>query len=140
VRRDPLADVDADAGDLPRRRRQPDPGEPFDTHGLELERRQCADQRLFEVAAVLLHVLPVAPQIEDRVADELARGVVGGLAAAVGPEDHDLGALRHVQLPRLRAAPERDHGRVLEQHHGVRERPLRHGRRERTLELERLLV
>ena len=40
---------------------------------LERERGERSDQRLFEVAAVLAHVLPVARQVEDRVADELAR-------------------------------------------------------------------
>ena len=63
-----------------------------------------ADQRLLEVAAVALHVLAVAPEVEDRVADELAGPVVGGLAAAVGLDDLDLGAVRNVQLALARCA------------------------------------
>ena len=66
-----------------------------------------------------LHVLPVARQVEDRVADELAGPVVRGLAAAVGLDDLDVGALGHVQLARLGASPERDHRRVLEEQHRV---------------------
>ena len=53
-----------------------------------------ADQRLLEVAAVPLHVLAVALQVEDRVADELPRAVVGRLAAAVGLDDLDVAPRR----------------------------------------------
>ena len=82
-----------------------------------------SDQRLLEVAAVALHVLAVPRKVEDRVADELAGPVVGRLAAAVGLDDLDLGALGHVQLARLGAAAERDHRRVLEQQHRVGQPP-----------------
>ena len=68
-----------------------------------------------EVAAVLLHVLPVAGQVEDRVADELAGRVVGRLAAAVGLDELDLSVVGQVELALLGAAPERDDGRMLEQ-------------------------
>ena len=71
VRRHPLRDVDADRGDLPRRPRQPDAGEPVDSLALDAELREREDQRLLEVAAVPLDVLPVPLQVEDRVADEL---------------------------------------------------------------------
>ena len=70
---------------------------------VDVERADRADQRLLEVAAVLLHVLAVPRQVEDRVADELPGCVVGRLAAAVDLDDLDVGALRHVQLARLRA-------------------------------------
>ena len=101
------------------RRLQPDAGQALDPRRLDAERRERADQRLLEVAAVALHVLAVPRQVEDRVADELAGPVVGGLAAAVGLDDLDLGALGDVQLAGLGAAAERDHRRVLEQQHGV---------------------
>ena len=94
------------------------------------------DQRLLEVAAVALHVLAVPRQVEDRVADELARAVVGGLAAAVGLDDLDLGAVGDVQLARLGAAAERDHRRVLEQQHRVGHRAARDRVRERALQLQ----
>ena len=54
--------------------------------------------------------------------------MVGRLAAAVGLDDLDLGALGHVQLARLGAPAERDHRRVLEQQHRVRDRALRRRR------------
>ena len=79
-------------------------------------------------------------QVEDRVADELAWPVVGRLAAAVGLDDLDLGAVGNVQLARVRSAPERDHGRVLEQDHRVGDRPVRDRGRERALQLPRLAV
>jgi len=120
MRRDPLRDVDPDRRDLARRSLEPDPGQPLDSRRLDADRRESSDQRLLDVAAVPLHVLAVPGQVEDWVADELARAVIGGLAAAVGLHDLDLGALGHVQLALLGAPPQRDHRRVLEQEHGVR--------------------
>ena len=118
----------------------PDPGQPFDPRRLHSQRRQSPDQRLLEVAAVALHILSVALQVEDRVADELPGAVVGRLAAAVGLDDLDLGALGHVQLALLGATAERDHRRMLEQHDRVRDRALRDRVRERALQLPRLPV
>ena len=79
-------------------------------------------------------------QVEDRVADELSRAVEGRLAAAVGLDDLDLGALRDVQLALLGAPAERDDRRVLEQDHRVRDRALRDRAGERALELPGLAV
>ena len=90
------------------------------------------DDRLLEVAAVLLHVASVPLEVEDRVADELPGAVVGRLAAAVGLDDLDLGALGDVELARLGAPAERDRRRVLEQEHRVRDRALRRRRRPAT--------
>ena len=114
MRRHPARDVDADRGDLPRRPRQPDAGEPVDPLAREAERRDRADERFLEVAHVLLHVAPVPLEVEDRVADELARPVEGGLAAAVRLDDLDVGVVRDMELAVVGAAPERDDGRVLE--------------------------
>src|SRR5581483_10950242 len=90
VRGDPFGDVDADRGDLARGALQPDAGEAFDPRRLEPERRESPDDRLLEITAVLLDVLAVPRQVEDRVANELPRAVVGGLAAAVGLDDLDV--------------------------------------------------
>ena len=60
--------------------------------------RHRPDQRLLEVAAEALHVLAVAREVEDRVADELSGRVVGRLAAAVDLDDRDVGAVGHVHL------------------------------------------
>jgi hypothetical protein len=123
--------VDADRRDLPRRPLEPDAGQPLDPLPVDLEGGERADQRLLEVATVLLDVAPVLVEIEDRVAHELAGAVERGLAAAVGLDELDLGVRRHVQLAGLLgAAAHRDHGRVLEQDHGVRDRSLRDGSRQ----------
>ena len=106
----------------------------------DAERQERADQRLLQVAAVALHVLAVPRQVEDRVADELAGPVVGRLAAAVGLDDLDLGAVGDVQLARLGAPAERDHRRVLEQQHRVGHRAARDRVREAALHLPALLV
>jgi hypothetical protein len=59
VRRDPPRQVDPDRRDLPRRRLEPDAGQPLDARCTDVERRHRPDQRLFEVAAEALHVLSV---------------------------------------------------------------------------------
>ena len=82
------------------------------------------DQRLLEVADVLLHVLAVAAQVEDRVTDELAGAVKGGLAAAVRLDDLDLGVGRHVQLTVVGPSSERDDGRMLQEKDRVGDRSL----------------
>ena len=88
---------------------------------VELERRERPDQRLLEVAHVLLHVAAVPLQVEDRIADELARPVEGRLAAAVRLDDLDVGVVGNVQLRAFVGAPaERDDRRMLEQEHACR--------------------
>src|SRR5581483_598800 len=99
----------ADGGDLPGRPLQPDAGEAVEPRPFHAERGERRDQRLFEVADVLLDVAAVAVEVEDRVTDELARPVERRLAAAVGLDDLDFRALRDVELLRLVRAPaERD--------------------------------
>ena len=118
----------------------PEACEPLDGLRLDPQRRQRAQQRFLEVAAVLLDVLAVSRQVEDRVADELTGRVVGRLAPSVGLDDLDLGVVGDVQLSWLRAAAERDHRRVLEQDDGVGDGPLRNRAGEGALELQRLAV
>src|SRR5690606_40577360 len=88
VGRDPAAGhADADGGDLD----VPDPyaGEARLPAGQDVEVREGADEHLFEIADVAVQILAVRLQVEDRIADELARAAVGdgaapaGLAAAV---------------------------------------------------------
>ena len=128
MRRHPARDVDADRGDLPRRPRQPDAGEPVDPLALDPERRERPDERLLEVADVLLHVLAVPLEVEDRVADELARRR-GRSTCRRGRSRPPRPPRRRARAARLLvgAAPERDHRRVLEEEHRVRDRPLRDG-------------
>ena len=62
------------------------------------ERRDRPDERLLEVAHVLLHVAAVPVQVEDRVADELPGPWNVDLPPRFGLDDLDVGALRDVQL------------------------------------------
>ncbi len=107
VRGHPAGDVHADGADLARRRVEPDAGEAFDPRRLEVEGADRADDRLFQVADVALDVAAVPVEVEDRVADELPRSVEGGLAAAVGLDDLDVGVGGDVQLGALVGAPAR---------------------------------
>ena len=84
VHRPPPLEPHADGADLARVRPVGvDPhagvlGEPARRHA---ERRQRVDDQLLDVAHVLGRAEPVA-ELHDRVADELARAVVGDVAAA----------------------------------------------------------
>ncbi len=69
-----------------------------------------ADQRLLEVADVLLEILAVALEVEDRIADELPRPVERRLATAVGLDDVDSEIAGEMDLAVLGATPERDTG------------------------------
>ena len=82
VARDPALDPDADGADL--LRADPGPGQPRDPAGLEAVLAGHPDHHLFEIAHVLVHVAAVRLQADDRVADDLARAVVGHIAAAAG--------------------------------------------------------
>ena len=44
------------------------------------------DQHLLEIAHVAVHVAAIRLQVDDRIADELARAVIGHVAAAAGLE------------------------------------------------------
>src|SRR6185312_12060031 len=134
VRGHPARDVDADGAELARGPLEPDARQPLDPRRLDAEDRGGADDGLLEIAAIALDVPPVPVEVEDRVADELARPVKRGLAATVGLYHLDLGAVGHVQLLLVRPPAERDDGRVLDHDHGVGDRALRHGRRYRALE------
>src|SRR5205823_2325646 len=112
VRRHPARHVDSDRGDLPGRAGEPDAGQALQRLPYQSERRKRLDQRLLELAYVALDVAAVLLQVEDRIADELARPVVGRPAASVRLDDLHGGVLREVQLGSLvRPASERDDGR-----------------------------
>jgi hypothetical protein len=135
----------ADRGDLAwalsSARRHPDPGHALEARACEVEGVEGSDQSLLEVAHVALHVLPVVTKVEDRVADELARPVERGLAATVGLGDLDVGVLGDMELAvGLGPAADGDDRRMLQEEHGLRDRTLGDGTRERPLEVERLRV
>ena len=110
-------------------RADPDAGQALDrrlaSHARRLAER--GDHRPLQPAHVLVDVVAVAAQVDDRVGDQLAGPVVGDEAAAVGVADFD--PLRfvpggpHRQFLRLRAAPAGVDGRVLEQQQDVADLP-----------------
>ena len=97
VARDPARDADADGRELVRRRprRRSAPARAL---GRDAEVGRRPDQHLFEVAHVAVHVAAIRPQIDDRIADELAGTVVGDVAAAARLEQLD--AARRERLRR----------------------------------------
>ena len=115
MRRHPARDVDADRRDLARRPVSQTPVRPVDPLAGDADGASVADQCLLQVADVALDVAAVPVQVEDRVADELARPMEGRLAAAVGLDDLDVRAGGDVQLgASVGAAAECDDRRMLE--------------------------
>jgi hypothetical protein len=117
VARAPTCDLDADRGDL--LGVDPHAGEPRLGVGFDPEIGQRADEHGLELAHVGHDIAEtVAPRgkRDDRIADELARAVIGDVAAAVGVHElrtHGVGRDEHVLA--VGARPERVDVRVLEQ-------------------------
>ena len=87
--------------------------------GLDTEIRQRIDERLFDRAHVRAHIaLPVA-QVQDGIADDLSRSVIGDVAAAVGGMEGDAGAgqdfFASQEVFHVTVAAERDGVGVLQQ-------------------------
>src|SRR5579875_3545061 len=87
VHGDAALDRDPDRGDL--RARDPRPGEPAYPLGEDPPRRERRDQGPLEQPHVAHHVLVERAQIEDGVADKLARPMVRHIAAALHVVDVD---------------------------------------------------
>ena len=81
VARHPARDAHADRGELRRRRPRRPSGRRAARPAMP-KRGDGADQHLFEVAHVAVHVAAIRLQIDDRIADELPGAVVGDVAAA----------------------------------------------------------
>ncbi len=81
VHADPAAHADADRGDL----LPPDPYArlPRAASGGDAIIGEQRDEHVFEAAEVTVQILSAHAQVEDRVADQLARSVIGGLPTAV---------------------------------------------------------
>ena len=120
VHRAPALQPHADGADLARaraRRRRPTrPGSRPAGRRVTPNARQRVDDQLLDVAHVLGGAEPVA-DVDDRIADELARAVVGDVAAAADADQ--LGAdgrrIAAQVVAEVRARPVREHVRVLEQ-------------------------
>ena len=74
----------------------------------EPEARGDGDQHVLERAQVAVDVAAAPREIEDRIADQLARAVIRHVAAAADPQH---GRPRHQHVAHVAAPPERDHGR-----------------------------
>ena len=80
---DPMADMYPDGGDL--LVFNPDPGQAGTPPGVEPELEQRPDQHLLQLADEAVNVPPPHAQVDDRVADDLSRAVVGDAATALDP-------------------------------------------------------
>src|SRR5439155_9594557 len=142
---DPLLHVNPDARDLARPPSRPHTGVAWLPLGGDTQRRQGLDQRLLECAEVPVEVLPVAGQVEDGVADELAGAVERDVAAPLDLEHLEpslpLPLVRPEQVCVVGVAAQGYDRRVLEQQQQiVRHLPLDPCLRQGALPLERLDV
>jgi hypothetical protein len=81
MHRDPLAHADADGSQLAMI--GPDAGESVAACGVDTEMRAGVDQDILDHAQVRVQVAVSEVQIENRIAHELTRAVVGRLTAAI---------------------------------------------------------
>ena len=121
VRRDPSATAHADRRDL--LLADPHSGAPGRASRVKPEMPRAANQRVLEVAQVAVRSCGPRAQIDDRIADELPRAVIGHVPAAIALGDRDAAAPRLgiVDSTWSGAAPasERDDVVVLEQDQAV---------------------
>ena len=89
------------------------------TAGLDAERPARVDHRALERAHQRPYEQAPTAQADDRVGHQLARAVVGHLAAPFDADDVDPARCERLgrgeDMRRIRGAAEREHGRVLEQ-------------------------
>ena len=118
VARHPSRDPDADGRKL--FVADPRAGQSLDAPRFDPEIGGRLDQHFLEVADVAVHVAAIGFQIEDRIANELPRTVIGDVAAAAGFMDVDaarselIGRGEYVRPPAVAANAEREDVRMLE--------------------------
>lgn len=117
VHADPFPNTHADGGEFTVL--DPDAGEAFAAAGLDSENGAGADEGVLKMAQMSVEVPAVRVQVEDRIADELAGAVIGGLAAAVGLEygEGECGGVAQGGL--VAQAADGVNGLVLQQEDGV---------------------
>ena len=107
----------ADGGDFALA--HPDTRQLRNTAGLDAEIREGIDERLFDGPHVRAHVALPFAQVEDGIADDLPRPVIGDVATAVGGMEGDAGAAQDLfagqEVLHVAVAPQRDGVRVLQQ-------------------------
>src|SRR5262245_37427397 len=75
----------------------PDSGQPLDPSRVHAEVAGRANQHLFEIAHITMHIAAIGTKVEDRVSHELTGSVVGDVAAA--PRLVDFDSALSEQLP-----------------------------------------
>lgn len=118
VHGDPLACADADAGEFAVF--DPDPGEVVAAGGGDAEGAGAVDEGLFEAAEVAVEVLAVESETEDGVADELARAVPCGFAAAADFDERGGEGFGIAEAGAVLGAADGEDGVVLEQEDSFR--------------------
>ncbi len=132
-----MADADADGGDLPIH--DPCAGEALAPARGYTKGGADADEQVFQRTQVPVQVLTVMAEIEDGVADKLARAMVSGLAAAISLDER-MGKMRSPPKAGLvRSAANGVNGIVLEEEELIRDRPGPALRDQAVLEGEALL-
>src|SRR5262249_1805668 len=124
MRRHPTADVYSDRRQLFRRIpfAHPDPGLPFRAPRTELKICRSPNHCLFELTDIPNHISLDRAEVQNRVANNLSRPVIGNVAAARGLKVFDAFLAQHLlacqQIRALPVAAERNYMRVLavEQH------------------------
>ncbi len=92
VQAHPAPHADADGRDLALA--DPDARQPLAPFAPRPRSRERRDERFFQKPQVAVQVAPAPAKVEDGVADELARAVIGRLAAAMDRLDRDAAATR----------------------------------------------
>src|SRR5262249_30841561 len=98
----------------------PHPREAWTSVRRDVEIREHPDEHVLEAAHVPANVGSEVAEPEDRVADELARTVIGHLTAPLRSDDRNAGCRRVAEMPRIAPAPQRVPRGVLEEEHRVR--------------------
>ena len=104
----------------------PDAGQPLNPSCVHAELAGRANQHLFEIAHITMHIAAIGTKVDDRVSHELTGSVVRDVAAATRLVDFDsalskqLASCQDVRAPAVSFYAERQHMRVLhEQEHVV---------------------
>ena len=75
---------DSDCNDVDLALVDPDAGKTGTSSGRDLVDRECLNQKLFEPAQIAMEILSAPAEIDNWIADQLPRTVIGRLAAAIG--------------------------------------------------------
>lgn len=89
---DPAADADADRSDFPIA--DPDPGLVFIASGIDSPPGENPDQQFFQVPQVSVQIFSSPGQVDQGVADQLTRAVIGNIAASGRLKKFDTGSLQ----------------------------------------------